>query len=287
MQLTQTLPSCEDQSVNFVFDNMMEARYVRRVDDYFICYLSSHTGCNKSCRFCHLTQTGQVDMVDATISDYIKQAMLVLDYYDTLEKPAKKVNFNFMSRGEVLANQVFLNHANEILGALKEMASKRGLESKFNISTIMPNEVADIDLSSLISNEYNHMFYYSLYSINPSFRKKWIPKSLSVDDALTKFKSWQDATGRILALHWAFIENENDDEQDVKTLLAKINEHGLDAKFNLVRYNPYSEKQGQESSEEIIERNFSLIATDLKNTQSRIVPRVGFDVKASCGMFVT
>lgn len=287
MRLTQTLPSCEDQSVNFVFDNMMEARYVRRVDDYFICYLSSHTGCNKSCRFCHLTQTGQVDMVDATIDDYIKQASHVLDYYDSVGNPAKKVNFNFMSRGEVLANQIFLNHANEILEALQTMASARGLESNFNISTIMPDDVADIDLSTLISNEYDHMFYYSLYSINPNFRKKWIPKSLPVDDALNKLKSWQGATGRTLALHWAFIENENDDEQDIKTLLAKINEHGLDAKFNLVRYNPYSEKQGQESSEDVIERNFSLIASDLQNTESRIVPRVGFDVKASCGMFVT
>ena len=287
MQLTQILSSCEDQSVNFVFDNMMEARYVRRVDDYFICYLSSHTGCNKSCRFCHLTQTGQVDMVDATIDDYIKQASHVLNHYDTVGNPAKKVNFNFMSRGEVLANQIFLSHANEILEALQTMASMRGLESKFNISTIMPDDVADIDLSTLISNEYNHMFYYSLYSINHSFRKRWIPKSLPVDDALNKLKSWQDATGRTLALHWAFIENENDDEQDIKTLLAKINEHGLDAKFNLVRYNPYSEKQGQESSKEVIERNFSLIATDLQNTESRIVPRVGFDVKASCGMFVT
>lgn len=287
MRLTQTLPSCEDQSVNFVFDNMMEARYVRRVDDYFICYLSSHTGCNKSCRFCHLTQTGQVDMVDATIDDYIKQASHVLDYYDSVGNPAKKVNFNFMSRGEVLANQIFLNHANEILEALQTMASARGLESNFNISTIMPDDVADIDLRTLISNEYDHMFYYSLYSINPNFRKKWIPKSLPVDDALNKLKSWQGATGRTLALHWAFIENENDDEQDIKTLLAKINEHGLDAKFNLVRYNPYSEKQGQESSEDVIERNFSLIASDLQNTESRIVPRVGFDVKASCGMFVT
>jgi adenine C2-methylase RlmN of 23S rRNA A2503 and tRNA A37 len=265
----------------------MEARYVRRVDDYFICYLSSHTGCNKSCRFCHLTQTGQVDMVDATIDDYIKQASHVLDYYDSVGNPAKKVNFNFMSRGEVLANQVFLKHANEISNALQSMASKRGLQSNFNISTIMPDDVADIDLSTLISNEYDHMFYYSLYSINPSFRKKWIPKSLPVDDALNKLKSWQGATGRTLALHWAFIENENDDEQDIKTLLAKINEHGLDAKFNLVRYNPYSEKQGQESSEDVIERNFSLIASDLQNTESRIVPRVGFDVKASCGMFVT
>lgn len=287
MNLTQTLPSNEDQSVNFVFDNMMEARYVRRVDDYFICYLSSHTGCNKSCRFCHLTQTGQVDMVDAKIEDYVKQAQYVLEYYDTLNKPAKKVNFNFMSRGEVLANQFFLSHANEILEALQSMANQRGLDCKFNISTIMPNEVADIDLSSLISNEYNHMFYYSLYSINSSFRKKWIPKSLSVDEALTKFKSWQEKTGRTLALHWAFIEGENDSEESVKALLNKINEHNIDAKFNLVRYNPYSEKQGQESDDVVIERNFSLIASDLKNTQSRIVPRVGFDVKASCGMFVS
>lgn len=286
MQLTQTLPSCEDQSVNFVFDNMMEARYVRRVDDYFICYLSSHTGCNKSCRFCHLTQTGQVDMVDATIDDYIKQASHVLEYYDTVKNPAKKVNFNFMSRGEVLANQTFLKHANEILDALQSMAIKRGLHSKFNISTIMPDDVADVDLSTLISNEYDHMFYYSLYSINPSFRKKWIPKSLPVDDALTKLKSWQDSTGRTLALHWAFIKDENDGEKDLKELLSTIKKHKLKTKFNLVRYNPYSEKQGEESEEKVIERNFSLIASDLKNKRSRIVPRVGFDVKASCGMFI-
>ena len=204
MHLTQTLPSNEDQSVNFVFDNMMEARYVRRVDDYFICYLSSHTGCNKSCRFCHLTQTGQVDMIDATIDNYIEQAKHVLEYYDTLNKPAKKVNFNFMSRGEVLANKIFLNHANEILEALHTMAEQRGLDSNFNISTIMPNEVADVNLSNLISNKYNHMFYYSLYSINPDFRKRWIPKSLPVDEALSKLKDWQQETGRTLALHWVF-----------------------------------------------------------------------------------
>jgi adenine C2-methylase RlmN of 23S rRNA A2503 and tRNA A37 len=226
-------------------------------------------------------------MVDANFEDYIKQAKYVLEYYDTLDNPAKKVNFNFMSRGEVLANQYFLSNANEVFDALQEMAQLRGLECQFNISTIMPNEVADIDLSNLISNKYNHMFYYSLYSTNPDFRKRWIPKSLPVDEALTKFKAWQDATGRTLALHWAFIEGENDQEQDIKTLLSKINEYSLDAKFNLVRYNPYSEKQGKESSEDAIERNFNLIASDLKNTESRIVPRVGFDVKASCGMFVS
>ena len=78
MKLNKILPSELDSSVNFIFDNMMEARYVQRVPDYFICYLSSHDGCNKACRFCHLTQTGQTSFNEAGVAQYVEQAKHVL-----------------------------------------------------------------------------------------------------------------------------------------------------------------------------------------------------------------
>ena len=78
----QIIPSQEDASVNFVRPGdrlgFFEARYVRRTDDYFIVYLSSQTGCQKACRMCHLTATGQNKFENASHGDFISQAETVL-----------------------------------------------------------------------------------------------------------------------------------------------------------------------------------------------------------------
>jgi len=58
----------------------------------------------------------------------------------------------------------------------------------------------------------------------------------------------------------------------------------LKTDFNLVRYNPAASKQGEESDKEIIERNINFLKNNL-NEKVQIIPRVGFDVSASCGMF--
>lgn len=290
MNIKEILHSHEDKSVNFVFDNWLEARFVRRVDDYFIVYLSSHDGCNKACRFCHLTQTKQTSFNETSLAEYLLQAQTVLEYYDTIKDKqgaAQVVNFNFMARGEALANSVLLDNAKELFDTLEQMAIDRNLQANFNISTIFPQEVADRDLSEVFKGvTQSYGIYYSLYSVEESFRKRWLPKALDYRQALQKLEHLQATTHAKVAFHWTFIEGQNDSKDSLDKIKDVVKNYHIKAKFNLVRYNPYSENQGVESNEKVLQHNFDDLNTFFDHPQSRIVPRVGFDVKASCGMFV-
>lgn len=292
MKLSKILKSELDSSVNFVFDNMMEARYVQRTEDYFICYLSSHDGCNKACRFCHLTQTGQTSFNEASISQYVEQAIHVLNYYKVKiangMPNARHVNFNFMSRGEPLSNKQLIRGLTELNNSLSVLCKPYGLTHSLNISSIIP---VDADLSEIEKafeeNKENLLFYYSLYSLEREFRKKWLPKALPADQALDFLTKLQQKIDLKLILHWALIKGHNDSLESAQNICNNLQQRGLKARFNLVRYNPYSYAQGEESQECSMQEYFDIMKVQLGDPNSRIVPKVGFDVKASCGMFVT
>lgn len=284
----KTFKSDIDQSVNYVYDaskiGMFEARYVRREDEYFIVYLSSQSGCDQACRMCHLTATGQNKLENAKLDDFLLQAEKVYSHYDE-QKPAKLVHYNFMARGEALNNQLILDNSGLLLSKLTEMADRRDLESKFLISTILPKSLGSMSLTDVFPNIYPEI-YYSLYSMNPSFRKKWLAKAFSAEKGLEMLKQWQDSTGKIPKIHFAFIKGENDSEKDMEEIGAAVKSFDLKVNLNIVRYNPYSDKYGQESDEHVIMKNTEILKELLNPEQMRIVPKVGFDVKASCGMFI-
>jgi len=290
MELTVPRPlySHEDLSVNWVFEGdfpgFLEARYVRRYDDRFIVYLSSQTGCRQACRFCHLTQSGQTDFIDAGVQDYLSQAKAVLEYYDTQPK-AEKVHFNFMARGDVFANPLFRAGAAEVLGSLAEAAIERDLYPEWKLSTIMPKEIEGVDLARMLM-PYSPDIYYSIYSTDESFRRRWLPKALPVSQALKQLKDYQHHSRKIVCLHWAMIENENDDEKTVEGIIEAVKQADLRVDINFVRYNPFSPLQGKEPEEQVIEERAEQLRQCLPDARVKIIPRVGFDVKASCGMFV-
>lgn len=280
-----------DASVNFISRSpevgMIEARFVQRSEDYFIVYLSSQTGCFQACRFCWLTALGETKYVNITPEDFLAQAQTVLAHYERQGIQAPKVHFNFMARGEPLDNPILLDQSDSVLAPLASEARKRGLEYKFLISTIMPNAMKDRRLVDVFSDqELYPEIYYSIYSTNPSFRKRWLPRAMGAHDALGQLTEWQGVTGKVPKIHFAFIKGENDSEQDIHHLCNTINEFGLKVNFNIVRYNPYSEKYGEESDMDTINRNVQLMNDLLRPDSSSIVTKVGFDVKASCGMFI-
>ena len=295
-QPPEILRSKEDLSVNFVWalggTDAIEARFVRRTDDYFIVYLSSHTGCNQACRFCHLTATKQVSMQDATFDDFLVQADAVLAYYDeqvrTGQQPkATKVHFNWMARGEPFMNPVVLRQHKELFEALAFRAKIRRLTVDFKLSSIFPNATPLADLVGAMSQP-NVRTYYSLYSLDPQFRKRWVPKAhdpVAVLDWLGDNHRNAEAPLDI-ALHWAFIAGQNDSAEGVKAIADAIDARGIHAKFNLVRYNPFSSAQGEESTDEVLMDRLEVMRACADQVGTRMVPRVGFDVRASCGMFV-
>jgi adenine C2-methylase RlmN of 23S rRNA A2503 and tRNA A37 len=269
---------------------MVESRFVRRRNDYFIAYLSAQTGCKQACRFCHLTATGQTDLVDVPREGLLAQAEQVLDWYtdqvhDKQKLPAEVVHFSFMARGEPLASKVIQEDGDAVCDQLSRRAIHYGLLPRIVISTIMPQEIKGKSLVRMFPQIHPNI-YYSIYSMDPAFRKKWLPKALPVEEGLEMLCAYQEHTHKIIRLHWAFIEGENDRPEDVQKIVEAVNSVGLRVDVNIVRYNPFSDKHGREPSVERIAELGSILKSGLPLSKVKIVDRVGPDVKASCGMFV-
>jgi len=282
--------SSEDVSVNFVFGEepkYLEARYVRRADDYIVCYLSVKKGCSKSCKFCHLTTTKQFSEEDASLEEILKQAQAVRNYYDEVvnkgeEKPARVVHFNFMARGEPLDSKIMLEHNQELFQKLSQIFV--GLRPKFNISTIFPKQLNNKKLTDIFSL-ITPTIYYSLYSLNTDFRKKWMPQAEDYNNVFANLFEYQKDTKKIIKLHQTLIANVNDSFEDAVLIANKVKEYGLLVEFQIVRYNSYSENEGVESSEEHIYKYMKKMKELLPDFNVKMLNRVGHDVNASCGMF--
>jgi adenine C2-methylase RlmN of 23S rRNA A2503 and tRNA A37 len=280
--------SGQDASVNWdrpADVGRLEARYVRRCPDYFVVYLSSQTGCAQGCRMCHLTATGQTRLRDATFGEMIEQARTVLDHYRREAAPARCVHFNFMARGEPLANKALLSDADGLLGKLSRLAVALGLRPRHLVSTIFPRELAGRPLEDLFVTHHPDIFY-SVYSMSDRFRRSWLPKALPAGEALDRLASWQRHTNKFVTLHHAYIAGENDAEGDVHAICDALEERGLLAHVFIVRYNPHDPaRHGVEPPESVIERNAAIYRTRLPHARVSVIARVGFDVAASCGMF--
>lgn len=284
------LKSNEDLSVNFVFgekNNFLEARFVRRDEDYIVCYISVKKGCSKKCKFCFLTTTKQTNEEDATIEEILQQVQAVKNYYEEAvksgkEKKARVVHFNFMARGEPLDSKVILEDNQVLFTKMAEIFS--GLRPKFNISTIMPLTLKDKKLTDIF-RLITPTIYYSLYSTNEDFRANWMPQAQPFQKALENLKEYQDDTKKIVKLHQALIKNENDSLEECMEIYNIIKEIGLLIEFQIVRYNPYSENEGEETSDIQMDAYVNQMSSLFPSFTTKILNRVGHDVNASCGMF--
>lgn len=279
-----------DRSVNFVRatadGGAIECRYVRRDEDYLIAYVSSHSGCRLACRFCHLTQSGSTMFTPETADGIADQVATVLAWHDARETPARRMHVNFMSRGDLLANPGAVREFGAFAGRVACMARDRALRLRLNISSIFPRGSDEIDLVTAFGG-HPVTFFWSLYSLSGNFRRRWMPNADAPTRTLARLRRWQEENGGEVVLHWALIEDRNDDDRTLSEIAQLLAGSGLRTRLNLVRYNSWSDGTGREPDEDRIHRALEMLEPAMRVPGSRIVPRVGFDVAASCGMFLT
>jgi 23S rRNA (adenine2503-C2)-methyltransferase len=272
-----------DESVNFEFGGM-ECRYVRRNAVKMSIYLSSQKGCKQACRFCFLTQKGHTNDTNVTMDEYEQQLDTVFDHYDIYQPEALRVNYNLMAKGEPLLNREFIDDFPSFYEMCEENAFERALDFRINISTIYPNDLLDSDLEQ-ISMWGKVKFYISLYSMDQDFRKRWLPKAVpNAGLILKKMHAVQNIFNKGYRVHWCYIDDQNDSIEQTYQIGEALANNGAPA-VNIVRYNPFSPEQGKESEFDVIQRNVWILKKQFGLTV-KIVPRVGVDVNASCGMFI-
>lgn len=281
-----TFKSEIDRSVNFITPcedgGYFESRFVQRNPEYFIAYISSHSGCKRACTFCHLTATKQVTMTPATNANMCGQLRKVLKHYKSEEssEAIKKVHINWMARGEPMDNRYLDGVTLQTMYDTVMQYLGYTTVPRFNISTIMPKDMT-IPLAPRFAPIFPDI-YYSLYSMHPNYRYKFLPNSMDPDKALDLLKEYQDISGKVIHLHGAFIKGFNDTLEDANRIIKAVRSRNLLVKVNIVRYNP-----PDAFTEETCEPMIDILVNKYKQERIpvSVVPRVGFDVKASCGMF--
>jgi adenine C2-methylase RlmN of 23S rRNA A2503 and tRNA A37 len=291
------LASATDGSINWIIpkgNSFIECRYIRRADGYISSYLSSHSGCKMGCSFCYLTVTNQTSFTHVDVELFKEQLNLVLNHAKDIDGDKSKdvrINVNMMARGEALANKFIVNKYPEFYKGLNTIVDKYDYGTmKINISTIMPYTIKNHDLVDIFHDLPTNI-YYSIYSINQKFRDKWIPNGIHWYDALTKLKKYQLETNNTITLHFALIENENDNPKEVQEMADEINNFNFTKlKFNIVRFNKHEKLNYNEAPMEKIEAAFDILSfiakeSEITTNKSRIVKRVAEETLGSCGMF--
>ncbi len=282
----KVLQSTLDESVNYVESmhpepGAVETRYVRR-GNKDILYLSSQTGCEKLCKMCWLTATGQTKFRNLEYWEFEKQLIVGGQHFENKIKTlGEPLHINFMARGEPLSNPVLALNWNQLMGYANTLFYWKNPIVPI-VSSIIPNDKFDL---GFFRGKYMPRLYWSVYSINPEFRRRWLPNAMPFDDCVNVLKHYHQMGGEI-RVHFPFIEGQNDSESDVVSMAQALHQSRLPLKINIIRYNPPNDKS-KESPPEIIRRNIDLMRIYLPYAEFKMIDRVGTDVYASCGQFIS
>jgi 23S rRNA (adenine2503-C2)-methyltransferase len=237
--------------------------------------ISSQVGCTLACKFCHTgTQTWVRNLETYEI---ISQILIAKDLIGDWDKNNRRLtNIVFMGMGEP-----FFNYEN-VAETVRILNDTEGLDMSARKTTISTSGLVPEILRC--AEELKTNLAISLHATNDKLRTDImaINKKYPLADLMKACQVYNKLNpNQKITFEYVMLQGVNDKEEHAKELINLINKYNLNAKINLIPFNPWEGCEYTNSQQQTILR----FQTILKN--AKLVAPVrktrGEDVMAACG----
>jgi 23S rRNA (adenine2503-C2)-methyltransferase len=270
--------------IKFADGNEVEAVFIPEETRGTLC-ISSQVGCTLACKFCHTGTQTLVRNLDA--GEIVAQIMIAKDFLDDWKKVGvgeiaasptrqKVTNVVFMGMGEP-----FYNYEN-VSATAKILNNADGLNLSARRITISTSGLVPEILR--MSKELKTALAISLHATNDTLRTSImaINKKYPLDELMKACKTYNNENqGQKVTFEYVMLKDVNDQDSHARELISLIKKYNLNAKINIIPFNPWMSCGYERSSDERILqfqkvlKNGDLIAP-IRKTR-------GDDVMAACG----
>lgn len=242
---------------------------IERSEKYTVC-VSTQVGCKVGCSFCLTAKGGFIRNLNT--AEIVEQIVQLKKDNDIAEN--KALNIVYMGMGEPLDNYDNLVKAITIFSELDGLAiaTRRQTVSTSGIST---------KIAKLGQENLGIQLAISLHAVDDELRTELIPmnKAYNIASIIEAVKNFPIDARKKVMFEYLVIKDKNDDIASAQKLIKILN--GINAKVNLIYFNPYSGTSYQRPTREnMIKFQEYLLSKSLICT---IRESKGLDISAACG----
>ena len=263
--------------LEFADGQRIETVYIPEDDRGAVC-ISTQVGCAVGCTFCH---TGSQKITrNLTAGEIVAQFMVARDAYGEWPSPTDETRY--LSNIVVMGMGEPLHNVDNTFKALKILSDGDGIaisKRRITLSTsgIVPH-IADV------GNVIGVKLAISLHASNNEVRSRIMPinKKYNIEEILKACQEYQNVSGtRMITFEYLMLDGINDKLEYAKELIDLMKKFKIDAKFNLIPFNPWPGCPYKPSSK----KQVAEFAATLNNAGFAAPVRVarGQDILAACG----
>lgn len=242
---------------------------IEKSEKYTVC-ISTQVGCKVGCTFCLTAKGGFIR--NLTTAEIIEQIVQLKKDNDIAEN--KALNIVYMGMGEPLDNYDNLVKSIKIFSELDGLAiaTRRQTISTSGIST---------KIAKLGSENLGIQLAISLHAVDDDLRSELIPmnKAYNIASIIEAVKNFPIDARKKVMFEYLVIKDKNDDIASAQKLIKILN--GINAKVNLIYFNPYPGTTYQRPTRENMIRFQEYLLS--KSLICTIRESKGLDISAACG----